>query len=173
MGYAVQEAVRDALESHGLHVTLVDHGFDYEVSLPTENEILEDAASRFEVGPYFVEVKATALGPVRLTPTQAKTAASRASKYALCVVDLRGLDASRLASPWTAADVEPLASMLTDIGARVSDTCVLVQRARESAVGIRNEAALRYEVPPGVWALGSSISAWVAAISEELAGLAG
>lgn len=171
IGFAVQDAIKEALESYGLTVELVDRGFDYEVTLPTANEILEDAAARFEVGPYFVEVKATASGPARLTPTQAETAASRKSRYVLCVVDLRDLDDERLDADWTGADVEPLASMLGDIGERVFDTCVLVRRARESAVGIRNEAALRYEVPARAWEAGVSISEWVAAISRDPAGL--
>ena len=80
MGYAVQDAVRRALEAYGLTVTLVDRGFDYEVSAPLAAEVLEDAAMRFEVGPYFVEVKATSTGAARLTPTQAETAAETAFK---------------------------------------------------------------------------------------------
>ena len=42
--YAVQDAVRQALEALGLSVELVDHGYDYEVSLPMGSESLEDAA---------------------------------------------------------------------------------------------------------------------------------
>jgi len=80
MGLAVQDAIKEALEGHGLTVTLVDRGYDYEVALPSTGETLEDVGVRFEVGPYFVEVKATASGPVRLTPTQAETAADRADE---------------------------------------------------------------------------------------------
>ena len=167
MGYAVQDAVRRALEAHGLMVTLVDHGFDYEVSASLAVEALEDAAVRFEVGPYFVEVKATSTGPARLTPTQAETAAGTPSHYILCVVDLRGVSEERLDQEWNGEDIEPIASLVTDIGDRVLDTCVLVHRARDSAVGIRNEAALRYEVPPETWMTGISIADWVASIPNK------
>ena len=166
MGYAVQNAVKQALEALGMRVKLIDYGFDYEVSLPMAGETLEDAAVRFEVGPYFVEVKATSTGPARLTPAQAETAAETASHYVLCVVDLRGVPEERLDQAWRGEDIEPLASMVTDIGERVLDTCVLVQRARDSAVGIRNERALRYEVPPETWTTGISIADWVASLSR-------
>jgi hypothetical protein len=147
MGYAVQDAVRQSLEAHGLNVRLVDRGLDYEVSVPGAVETLEDVAMRFEMGPYFVEVKATSTGPARLTPLQAETAASKASHYILCVVDLRGVGEDRLD--------------------QALDTCVLVHRARDSAIGIRNDAALRYEVPPETWMTGCSISDWVESISNE------
>jgi hypothetical protein len=167
MGYAVQDAVRQALEALGLSVELVDHGYDYEVSLPMGSESLEDAAVWFEVGPYFVEVKATSTGPARLTPKQAETATENPTHYVLCVVDLRGVPEERLDQEWNAGDIEPLASIVTDIGDRVSDTCVLVHRARDSSVGIRNEAALRYEVSPETWMTGINIADWVASISNE------
>jgi hypothetical protein len=167
MGYAVQDAVRQSLEAHGMTVRLVDRGFDYEASVPVANEALEDAAMRFEVGPYFVEVKATSTGAARLTPMQAETAAGTVSRYILCVVDLREIPEERLDQAWGPDNIEPLASIVTDIGNRVSDTCVLVHRARDSVVGIRNESALRYEVPPITWMTGFSISDWVASIAND------
>ena len=166
IGIAVQEAVREVLESYGLAVKLVDRGFDYAVSLQTD-EMIEDAVIGFEVGPYLVEVKATTRGPVRLTPMQAETAAARTGRYVLCVVDLRDIHEERLDADWIGADVEPLASMVSNIGSRVHDTCVLVNRARTSDVGIRNESALRYEVPVNVWDSGTSIATWVATVSNE------
>jgi hypothetical protein len=168
MGLAVQEAVRQALESHGLQVELVDYGFDYAVSLTAADESLEDLAIGFGVGPYLVEVKATAAGPVRLTPTQAETATGRSAQYVLCVADLRGLADERLDGEWTGADVEPLISMLSDIGDRVGGTCGLVRQARDRPVGIRNERALRYEVQVETWIGGRSISDWVASIKGDI-----
>ena len=88
LGLAVQEAICAALEHHNLSVKLVDKGFDYEVALPSDN-VIEDAGSVFEVGPYLVEVKATTTGHARLTPTQAATASQTPGRYVLCVVDLR------------------------------------------------------------------------------------
>lgn len=168
MGYAVQQAICDALESHGLAVTLVDHGFDYEVAAPGGTATIEEGAVRFGVGPYFVEVKATSTGPARLTPTQARTAAEEADRYVLCVVDLRGVPSERLDEEWEAADVEPLASLVTDIGSQVLDTCTLVEQARLRDIGIRNESALRYEIQPTTWEVGISISDWVVEIAGEL-----
>jgi hypothetical protein len=167
MGYAVQDAIRQALESHGLEVRIVDRGFDYEVAVPGASEALEDVAARFEVGPFFVEVKATSTGPVRLTPTQAETATGHSARYVLCVVDLRDIPDERLDMEWTGSDVEPLASVLSDVGSHVGDTFVLVRRARDSAVGIRNEGALRYEVPPDTWERGVSIGDWITLISSD------
>jgi hypothetical protein len=167
MGYAVQDAIGQALESHGLQVRLVDYGFDFEVTGEVGDETFEDMAVGFPVGPYFVEVKATTSGPVRLTSAQADKAASVATRYVLCVVDLREVPDERLDQEWSGTDVEPLASMLSDIGGRIVGTWDLVQRARDSEVGIRNETALRYEVPPYVWMTGVAISQWIAAISED------
>ena len=164
MGYAVQDAVGQALIALGLTVKLVDRGFDYEVSTSNVDNSLEGAAVRFDVGPYFMEVKATSTGPAKLTPMQAEMAASVSNRYVLCVVDLRDVPEERLDENWDRDDIEPLASVLTGVGDRVSDTCVLVHRARDSEVGIRNEAALRYEVPPVVWMTGVSIAEWVQAI---------
>ncbi len=164
MSYAVQEAVRQALVDMGLTVKLVDRGFDYEVSASGRDDTLESSAVRFEVGSYFVEVKATTTGPARLTPLQAETAASAADRYVLCVVDLRRVPDAQLDAEWEGDDIKPLATLLGDVGNRMSETCLLVHRAHDSAVGIRNETALRYEVPPAVWTAGISIADWVEAM---------
>jgi hypothetical protein len=79
----------------------------------------------------------------------------------LCVVDLRGLPDELLDKPWDAAKVEPLAKLNPDIGGKVQDTCKLVAAAKSSSIAIRNDAALRYEVPTRVWESGVSISEWV------------
>ena len=151
------------MENYGLKLTLVDKGFDYEV------EFLEDAATRFEVGPYLLEVKATTTGNARLTPTQARTASHNASRYVLCVVDLRGLSEEELDADWTAAKVEPLAKIVPDIGDKVEETCLWVDEAKTSLVPIRNESALRYEVSVSIWEKGLSVSDWIAGTSNQLA----
>jgi len=164
-GLAVQEAVRRALESRGLKLELVDRGFDYEVALPTiAGDPLTDGAYGLSVGPYLLEIKATTSGEARLTPTQAAVASDEADRYSLCVVDLRGVAPDRLDREWAAEDVEPLAAIVTDIGRTVGETRVLVSAAAAKPVGIRNESALRYEVPESVWRTGCTISAWVARI---------
>ena len=164
---AVQEAIKLAMESYDLELELIDKGFDYEVTLPTD-EAIEDATTKLEVGPYLLKVKATTKGQARLTPTQAETASINPTHYVLCVVDLRNLSTDELDEEWTADRVEPLTKIVPDIGGKVEETCQLVEAARTSSIGIRNDSALRYEVPVSVWHKGVSISEWVSKISEFL-----
>ena len=161
LGLAVQEAVAAALRRRNLNVELVDKGFDYEVALQND-DIVHDAGGAFEIGPYLVEVKATTTGQARLTPKQAATAAGARERYVLCVVDLRE------EQDWTADAVEPLARLVPDIGGMVGETYDWVDMARTLDVSIRNESALRYEVPPQIWELGMSISDWVKSIAPKI-----
>jgi hypothetical protein len=156
-GLEVQAAIKVALEAHNLAVDVVDVGYDFEVSYGD----LDDAASRFEIDSYFIEVKATTQGDAKLTPKQAETASQRADRYVLCVVDLRGVPDDLLDQPWSAEDILALVRLVPQIGARVRETWELVDEATSSEVGLRNENALRYAVPPEVWQGGSSISEWV------------
>jgi hypothetical protein len=167
LGLGVQDAIRVALESRGLAVTLVDRGFDYEVAFPVEG-ILDELAITIEVGPYLLEVKATTSGSARMTPVQAQTAARESARYVLCVVDLRKVSQETLDGDWTADAVEPLAKLKSDIGDSVEDTCSLVEEAKNNDVGIRNDAALRYEVPYLVWQSGVSISQWITGVYDKL-----
>ena len=165
MGIGVQEAIKAAMEAHKLDLELVDHGFDYKVTVPTDN-VLDDASQRFTVGPYLLEVKATTTGQARLTPLQAEKASKEPDNYVLCVVDLRSFGDEDLASEWSASIVEPLAKIVPDIGSRVEGTYSLVEDAKSRSIAVRNESALRYEVPSEVWESGISIAEWVATISS-------
>lgn len=167
LGIAVQEAVKLALENCGLRLKLVDRGFDYEVAAAAD-DVLEDLASKIEAGPYLLEIKATTKGQARLTPTQAETASEESSRYSLCVVDLRNVSPEELDGEWSADRVQDLARVVSDIGESVRETCELVENARTNSVGIRNEAALRYEVPTSLWEAGISIDEWAAAISAAM-----
>jgi hypothetical protein len=162
LGIAVQEAVKHALENYGLKLKLVDRGFDYEVT----DDVIEDVATTVEVGPHLLEIKATTKGQARLTPTQAETASEEASRYVLCVVDLRDVSEEELDGGWTAARIEELANISSDIGTSVKETCELVDTARTNDVAIRNDAALRYEVPVSMWE-GVSITEWVKMIRQS------
>jgi hypothetical protein len=159
LGRGVQAAVKRALEAQGLTVTVAHVGYDFDVSYSD----LNDAASTFQVGEYFVEVKATTQGDAKLTPRQAETASEQADRYVLCVVDLRGIPEERLDEPWSIEDVSALARLVPQIGARVQGTWKLVKKARASEVPLRNDSALRYAVPPEVWQEGCSIREWVKA----------
>jgi hypothetical protein len=163
---AVQCAVKVALESYGLKLKLVDRGFDYEVTEETD-DVFEDASTKFEVGPYLLEIKATTTGQARLTPTQAEMASEEVSRYVLCVVDLRDVPEEELDREWTTDRIEELANLKADIGESVKDTCELVESARTNSVAIRNDAALRYEVPPSIWEAGTSITEWVDMIRQS------
>jgi hypothetical protein len=163
LGIAVQEAVKLALENYGLKLKLIDRGFDYEV---TDDEI-EDVATTVEVGPYLLEIKATTTGQARLTPTQAGTASEEVLSYVLCVVDLRDVPEEELDGEWTAERIEELAIISFDLGSSVKETCELVETARTNDVAIRNDAALRYEVPVSIWEDGVSITKWVEMIRQS------
>ena len=166
LGLGVQKAIGTALEREGLDVTLVDKGFDFKVEL-RNSDVIEDVGIRFEVGSYLVEVKATTTGQARLTPLQAGTAGQEPGRYVLCVVDLRQVPEVDLArEEWTAEYVDPLAYLVSDIGSRAGKTYNWVDEAISFDVGIRNESALRYEVPPRIWESGMSIGDWVKAIKQ-------
>ena len=159
LGLTVQESIGNALQEHDLTVELVDKGFDFEV------DVFDDTSTKLELGPYLVEVKATRTGHARLTPLQAATATAEQARYVLCVVDLRGVSPDELdGNGLDTQRVEALAKMVPDVGARVAQTTGSVTSARKAVVPIRNEGALRYEVPPGVWEAGVSISDWVGGI---------
>lgn len=163
LGLGVQEAVKIALESHNLKVDLVDRGFDYEVSVITD-DTLGDVSARLTVGPYLLEVKATTKGNVRLTPTQAATARDEAHRYVLCVVDLRECSEEELETEWSASMVEPIMKLVPNIGFQVEGTYSLVEAAKTRAIAVRNDTALRYEVPSSVWELGMPVGEWVSEI---------
>ena len=148
------------MEGYGLKLDLIDHGFDYEVTEATD-DVMADASTKFEVGSYLLEIKATTVGQARLTPTQAETASAEPTRYVLCVVDLRDVPEDELDGEWALERIEELARINSDIGDNVKETCELVEVARTNSIGIRNDAALRYEVPKSVWEGGTSINDWV------------
>ena len=159
-GHAVQVAVKEALESHGLDLVLVDRGFDYEV-FPS----LEEALFRFTVGSYFLEVKATISRDVRLTPMQAETAYYHRDRFVLCVVDLEG---QQIKDVWEPADVLPHARIVTNIGGDVEEIYEGVDALANSGnpVRLRNEQMLRYGISPELWYNGLSIEEWVQSLAR-------
>ena len=166
LGFSVQEAIELALTNRGLSLELVDRGFDYKVTGQTD-DVLGDASMKIVIGPYLLEVKATTTGDVRMTPKQAETASEKAKRYVLCVVDLRSMKNGQLPDIWSASMVEPLAKIVTDIGHRIKGTYSLVETARKSEIAVRNEAALRYQVPSTVWETGITIDKWVSTIKAN------
>jgi hypothetical protein len=84
----------------------------------------------------------------------------------LCVVDLRDVPEEELDGEWTTERIEELANISSTIGTSVKETCELVDTARTNDVAIRNDAALRYEVPVSMWEDGMSITEWVEMIRQ-------
>jgi hypothetical protein len=166
IGLAIQEAISDAIADRGLHVELIDRGFDLAVG-DTEPADLDELAEWLQVGARLLEIKATTTGDARMTPKQAETASAESHRYDLCVVDLRNVPADRLDADWDASDVEGIAKVVSSIGGSMKETFGLVEDARTRSIGIRNERALRYNVPAEVWELGLSIDEWVDAAFPE------
>ena len=152
-GHAVQEVVRRAIEALGLKLKLVDCGFDYEV-------FPDGASFTFEVGSYFLEVKATTTRDVRLTPTQASKAWHEPERFVLCVVDLYG---QRIKETWEPEDIVPWAKIVTKIGGQFEEIHRGVTSFSDTAkpVHLRNEEMLRYGVSVDLWSQGVSIAEWV------------
>jgi hypothetical protein len=168
LGLAVQDAVQALLESRGLEVNVIDRGFDFEVLVKSDGELEEADLARLEIGPYFMEVKATTQGEVKMTPTQASHAAVNVERYALCVIDLRAIPEDELDRVWAAEDIEDLSHVVTNIGTYTIETTELIETAKGNEVGIRNESALRYGVPTAIWDMSFSLSKWVDSIVQVL-----
>jgi hypothetical protein len=164
LGLAVQDVVRQCMENRGFKLKLIDRGYDYDVTLPDGDPLL-DGAYRLEIGPWMMEVKATTSGDVRMTPTQAERASIEPDRYLLCVVDLRDTSNEERRGPWTTDFVEPRAWIFPHVGASVAPTWALVEEAVDSVVGIRNEKVLRYSVPPSVWESGLRLKEWAGSVS--------
>ena len=156
-GHAVQEAVKKAVEALGLRLELVDWGYDYKV-------FPDGASFTFEVGSYFLEVKATTTRDVRLTPTQANKAWHEPERFVLCVVDLYG---QRIKETWEPADIVPWAKIVTKIGGEFEEIHKGVTNFTDTAkpVYLRNEEMLRYGVSVDLWSRGVSIADWVYSLS--------
>ena len=159
-GVGVQRAIEKYLGARGLHPEFIDCGYDYDLFLDDMPSI--DAGTHsFRLADYFLEVKATTTGEVRLTPAQAEKASENTEKFALCVVDLRGIRPDQMAAEWQATEVEPKAKIVAGIGTMVLEPHMLVDEAKDCEVGIRNEKSLRYGVPVSVWDKGQSLAGWV------------
>ena len=157
-GHAVEEAVKKAVEALGpMRLELVDWGYDYEV-------FPDGASFTFEVGSYFLEVKATTTRDVRLTPTQANKAWQEPERFVLCVVDLYG---QHIKEAWEPADILPWARIVTKVGGEFEEIHKGVTSFSDTAkpVHLRNDEMLRYGVSMDLWSQGVSIGEWVHSLS--------
>lgn len=167
-GQTMQETLARGMRSDGLHLKLVDRGYDYEV-LPGSLDCT------FEVGTYLLEVKATTSGDVRLTPLQAQTASQFPDRFVLCVIDLRGSPLSVLRDldvfePLSYAvlagmhdNLQQYARIAFGVGHRVADVYESVDSFSKSDKPVRlwNQNELRYGVSERLWKNGISLDDWI------------
>ena len=165
-GHAVQAAVEEVLKSNGLDPKLIDRGYDYEVSLPQQDDSLDEALFNFKVGSYFMEVKATTTKDVRLTPKQAETACLFPDQFVLCVVDLYG---KKIKDVWQAADVLPHIKIITNITDKLEKIYEGIGAFTNSdnPVHLHNDQLLRYGVSKELWAKGTTIDEWIKSLQAK------
>ena len=168
-GHDVQGVLAKAIEAYGLNLVLEDRGFDYEVFPGSLDCSLDDASFSFTVGSYYLEVKATTTGDVRLTPLQAQTASESPERFVLCVIDLREAPAR---DSWDPVAIKPFAKLVLDIGDEVVDVYKGVDSFAEAGkpIRLRNEQQLRYGVSESLWKGGMSIDEWVQLLKASLSG---
>lgn len=158
VGHAVQEAVKKAVEAMGpIRLELMDWGYGYEV-------FPDGASFTFEVGSYFLEVKATTTRDVRLTPTQANKDWRESERFVLCVVDLYGQE---IKEHWEPANIVPWAKIVTRIGGEFEEIHIGVTGFSDTRKPVywRNEEMLRNGVSVDLWSQGVSIAEWVQSLS--------
>ncbi len=165
-GHAVQEMLAEVIQLHGLDLQLVDRGYDYEVLPSQADSSLDDALFSFEVGSYFLEVKTTTTGDVRLTPLQAQTASDDSDRFVLCVIDLRGQE---IPESWDLAKVKQSAKIVTDIGNDIFKVYEEVDKLTSvsNPVRLHNEQQLRYGVSKELWENGISIDKWIKSLRTK------
>jgi hypothetical protein len=167
-GLAVQAAIQQYLKANQIHAELIDCRYDYDVYVDLPS--LDAGCHEFKLADYMLEVKATTTGEVRLTPAQTENAAHDPDHFILCVVDLRGITHAEMEADWTPAQVEPKTKIVIGIGLLANPTYELVDQAKSSQVGIRNDGALRYGVPTEIWQTGLPIAEWVNTLKLPPAG---
>ena len=106
LGKQVEELVKQSLECEGFSVKGTGVGSDYEIKLARDSRT------------WLVEVKATRDQRVRMTDTQARTAARERDRFLLCVVQINS-EQSKL----ELEDVRESMRFVPNIGARLDALC--------------------------------------------------
>jgi hypothetical protein len=166
LGLHIQDLIRQSIHQAGFVVEVVDRGYDLRVYPGGKPEDFDTDVGTFEVGEYFVEVKATSTNDARMTPVQARYAVSHRDNYALCVVDLNRVPQSIAWDDLESADIEPAIFMVPNIGSTLAEVHDRLQYASEEANHIRleNVQQVRYGVLGEVWLAGISITSWINSI---------
>ncbi len=92
LGATIENLVSEDLKRVGFHVRRTGVGSDFEIAAETGH--LTDLRITLEKQSWLVEVKATRGQSVRMTDTQAKTAAKEGDRFLLCVVPVDSDDCS-------------------------------------------------------------------------------
>lgn len=167
-GVAVEQLLRGVLESRGLKVTRTGVGSDYEV----EHDYIvngQETIITVEDGyrSWLIEVKATVCDSVRLTKTQAGTAAGEKDRFILCVIQLESRDC-------TSDIVSDRCRFIADIGLQIEPLWESYQnyvrgkeelRTRQEAVElIVKDGEVKFAVGEKAWSDGLSLNQMVQVI---------
>ena len=104
LGQCVEDLVKESLEDEGFTVERTGTGSDYEIELEQEGQS------------WLVEVKSTQGQEVRMTDTQAETAAQKENRFLLCVVPVES-------SQPELDEVRDKMRFVANIGSRVEPLC--------------------------------------------------
>jgi uncharacterized protein DUF3883 len=164
-GLMIQAAIEEILKSLNLNVTLVDHGYDFEVYERGEADAETDLGW-FAAGKYLIEVKAISgnSSEVRLTPLQARTSVDQSANYAVCVVDMRGIDrASLQGSQDSILQISQRAKIILGVGDRLRPLLDNVDQASSGTQDVRIDQAqqLRYCLSENLWTSSACLADWV------------
>ena len=155
LGGHVENLVRISLERSGFAVRRTGRGSDYEISAE-----LDDVA-KLEVilgsRTWLMEVKSTRDGRVRMTDTQAKTAAAKGGGYLLCVVPVD----TRSTLP-ELDDVRAAMRFVQNVGSRLQQLCADLGDFEERRNEITSDASegVQLEIAAGAVRVRVDRSVW-------------
>lgn len=155
LGSNVEDLVRENLERAGFSVRRTGVGSDFEIAAElgdvTKLKLVREGQS------WLVEVKSTRDRTVRMTDTQARTAASEGERFLLCVVPVE----SGGCNP-TADDVGTNMRFIADIGVRVESLCDNLEELEDMRCDITSKESLgvQLEVNPGPVRVRVASSVW-------------
>ena len=155
LGGHVENLVRINLESSGFSVCRTGRGSDYEISAEWDDVAKLEVILRSRT--WLMEVKSTRDGRVRMTDTQAKTAAAKGGGYLLCVVPVD----TRSTLP-ELDDIRAAMRFVQNVGSRLQQLCADLGDFEERRNEITSDAfegvqleiaagAVRVRVDRSVW----------------------
>lgn len=144
IGSSVEKLLKNLLEKEGFKVDRTGIGSDFVV----EYDFVEGDMERiFEIkkenATYaYIEVKATTQDFVRMTLPQAKEARGKSDKYALCVIELNGLEPSE-------ENIKNGAKFVTDIGKKIQYKVGEAEKLKDEQEKIVGSGDIEIEISEG------------------------